>query len=146
MKIIGFNITKILAERKNPIKGKLEVKSNVDIKDISKESVPISDNEALKFEFEFTINYNPKFADIIIAGSVLALDDEDDSKEILKQWKKRKFEHKLKLPLFNFIMEKCNLKAFQLEEELSLPLHIPLPKLRPQQDQESNKNPANYAG
>ena len=29
----------------------------------------------------------------------------------------------------NFIMEKCNLKSLQLEEDLALPWHVPLPKI-----------------
>ena len=64
-------------------------------------------------------------------------------KVLKKDWKKKKFNHPVKLPLFNFIMEKCNLKALQLEEEVSLPFHIPMPKLAPAPNQE---NPANYAG
>lgn len=143
MRIVGFNISKILAERKNPIKDKLEIKSNVNIKDIQKEEIPITKSSALKFEFEFTIDYAPKIAEVVILGSVLVIDEKDESKDILKDWKKKKFSHPMKLPLFNFIMDKCNLKALQLEEEINLPLHLPLPKIRPQQEQDQ---PANYAG
>jgi hypothetical protein len=146
MKIIGFHINKISAERKSPIKGKLEVKSNIDIKDIVKEEVNISNKPGLKFDFEFIINYEPKVAEVTITGSVLAIDDKDESKEILKEWKKKKFTHEVKLHLFNFILDKCNLKAMQLEDELSLPTHIPLPKIRPQQDQQGQGTPANYTG
>ena len=144
MKIIGFNISKVSAEKNQPIKGKLEVKQHIDLKKIEKDSIPISDKPALKFEFEFTISYNPKIADITLSGVILALDDKDESKEILKQWKKKKLGPSFKMPLFNFILDKCNLKALHLEEELGLPFHIPFPKLRP--EQKSNSNPANYAG
>ena len=40
-KIIGLNIDKILAEKKSSVKGKVEIKSNVDVKDIQKESISI---------------------------------------------------------------------------------------------------------
>jgi len=143
MKIIGFNISKISIERKNPIKGKLELKSGLDIENIEKDEVPISPNPALKFDFAFKIDYNPNIAKIEIKGSVITLDDKDEGKDILKAWKKKKFDHPSKIPLFNFIMGKCNIKAIQLEDDLGLPLHIPMPKLRPKTE---NSNPANYTG
>ncbi len=151
MRIIGFSLEKVLAERKNPIKGKVEVKSNIDIKNIQKQEVAISKSPGLKFDFDFTIDYEPKFANVIISGSVIALDEKEESAEILKEWKKKKFVHPVKLALFNFIMDKCNLKALQLEDDLSLPMHIPLPKLRVQQPQQTDgqggqSGPANYAG
>jgi hypothetical protein len=143
MKIIGFNISKILVERKSPIKGKLEIKSGLDIENIEKDEVPISPTPALKFDFSYKLDYNPNIAKIEIKGSIVTLDDKDESKDILKKWKKKKFDHASKIPLFNFIMSKCNIKAIQLEDDLGLPLHIPMPKLKAQSD---NNNPANYAG
>jgi hypothetical protein len=148
MKIIGFNITKIDAERKSAIKEKLEIKQNIDVKNIEKSEVNISNEESIKFDFKFSLQYNPNVAEILIEGSILALDDKQESKEILKQWKKKKFTHPVKLVIFNFILDKCNLKALQLEEELNLPKHIKLPRITPQPDTNSNQNnnPANYAG
>jgi hypothetical protein len=151
MRIIGFNIKKLSAERKNPVKGNLEIKSGLNIDDIQKEEVNISDKNSLRFDFTFTIDYTPDIGKIEIKGSVIALDEKEESKEILKDWKKKKFNHPIKLGLFNFIMEKCNLKALQLEEEISIPFHIPFPKLAPAQNQNQqqagkNENPANYAG
>lgn len=141
MKIIGFTVSKISGEKKKLIQEKLEIKSNIDIKDIQKQKINISENPGLKIDFEFKVDYDPKVANILIGGSIIVLDDDKQSEDILKNWKKKKFEHPIKLPLFNFIMEKCNLKSLQLEEDLALPFHIPLPKL-------TNKNttPANYTG
>lgn len=148
MKIIGFSINKVSGEKKKELKGKSEIKSGLNIDEISKEEINISDKSSLKFDFTFNIDYSPDFGNIEIRGSVMILDDKDEGKEILKEWKKKKFIHPVKLPLFNFIMEKCNLKALQLEEELSLPFHIPFPKLTPVQNQQNpkNDNPANYTG
>jgi len=153
MKIIGFNINKILIERKNPIKGRLEIKSNLDIKDIQEEKVPIFDKQlSLKFDFSFTVDYNPNIAKIEVNGSVITLEEKLEFEEILKDWKKKKFPSKLKIPLFNFILNKCNIKVIPLEEEMGLPLHIPFPKLRPEPER-TNKStkstisgPANYTG
>jgi len=136
MKIIGFSISKISALRKNPIKGKLEINSNIDLKDIKTEEINISSDPSLKFDFEFKVDYSPKFAEVEIEGSIVAIDDKGESKEILKEWKKKNLKAELKIPLFNFIMDKCNLKALQLEEELHLPIHINLPKITTQKQEE----------
>lgn len=148
MKIMGFSIKKISAEAKSQPKGKLEVKQGININNIAKEEVPISDKPALKFDFTFSIDYAPGIAKIEMLGSIITLDDKDESKEILKEWKKKKFSDAgIKVPLFNFIMSKCNIKALQLEEELGLPFHIPMPRVAPSQESnQQNNNPANYAG
>lgn len=150
MQIIGFTIKKISAERKNPIKGKIEVNSDISIKDIQKESINISSKPALKFDFVFIVDYKPQIASIEVAGSVVVLDENNETKKILSEWKKKKFNHPIKVPLFNFIMNKCNLKSLLLEEELMLPLHLPLPKFAParqnQEQGQQQQGKANYAG
>jgi len=143
MQIIGFNLEKISAERKNPIKGKLEISSNINIKEIKQEKIDIiKEQNPLKFNFKFTIEYKPKIAEIIFEGFVLVLFEKDKSKEITKKWKGKKISDDIRIPLFNFILTKCNVKALQLEEEFGLPTHIPLPTIRPQ----SEKGNARYAG
>jgi len=140
MRIIGFNFKKITAERKKDLKGKLEVKSNMNIEDIEKENIDLI-GDILKFSFLYSIIYDPEFAEISFKGSVLlSADNLEDMKTILKEWKKKRVSEDLRLFVYNFIMSKCNLRALQLEEEFSLPSHIPLPKLTKQQSQ------ANYTG
>ncbi len=151
MRIIGFAIKKVSAERKNPIKDKLEIKSGLNIDDISQEELNLSAKPSLKFDFTFSIDYQPDIAKVEIQGAVIAIDDQNEGEEIIKDWKKKKFSHSSKLGLFNFIMDKCNLKSLHLEEEIGLPFHIPFPKLTPASKQENIKdskenNPANYAG
>jgi len=144
MKIIGFNLNKVSIEKTSIAKGKLEIKSGLDIQDITKEEINISNTNTIKFDFKYTVDYNPNIAKIDLRGFVIILDDKNEGKEILQDWKKKKFNHPVKLPLFNFIMGKCNIKALQLEDELGLPLHIPLPKL--QATPKGSENKANYAG
>ncbi|MEK6883757.1 MAG: hypothetical protein AABY22_29280 [Nanoarchaeota archaeon] len=152
MRIIGFTLSKILAERAKPLKGKLEIKSGLNIDNIEKDEINLGNSTSLRFDFTHTINYSEDIAKIEIKGSVIAIDENDESKEILKNWKKKKFDHPIKLALFNFIMEKCNLKALDLEDQISVPFHIPMPKLasKPAQTEQKaepkNENPANYAG
>ncbi len=154
MKIVGFNLNKVSIDKKEEPKAKLEIKYNIHIDDIQKEEVKASEKNYLRFSFTFSIDYLPNIANIEMKGTIVTVDVADESKEILKDWKKKKFEGAAKVGLFNLIMHKCNLKALQLEDEMNLPLHVPLPKLGMQKPQEYNKetskekdsNKPKYAG
>jgi len=138
MQVIGFNFDKITAERKKPFQGKIELKSNIDLKDISQEKIDImKEKDVLKFLFDFTVNYEPGMASLNFTGIILAIVEKDQVKEVLKKWKTKKIPDEIRLPLFNLILTKCNLKALQLEEELGLPTHVPLPRLQAQQNNQN---------
>ena len=141
MQVIGFNFKKIQAEKKNLSKDKLTIDSNVNIQNISEEKIEaVKDKPVLKFDFNFTVNYKPDVAEIKLQGMVLLMVEKDQSKMIFKKWKNKEVLEEIRVPLFNLILTKCNLKAMMLEEELSLPTHIPLPRIKPQQ------NNTNYTG
>lgn len=132
MQVIGFNFDKISAERKKKTDGKVEIKSNISLKSIETEKIElIKSEEVLKFNFEFTINYNPGLAELRFEGSVLMMIDKEKAKEILKKWKTKKIADDVRLPLFNLILTKCNIRALQFEEEFNLPSHIPMPRIQP---------------
>ena len=133
MQIIGFNLTKILVEREEKLEGKLEVKQNIDISDVSKEKIPFSEGEAIKIKFNFTVTYDPDFAKLNLEGYLVLVVDKDEMKKFLKSWKNKKLPDEAKVSLFNFIMSKCNIKALNLEDELNLPLHVPMPRINPNQ-------------
>jgi len=144
MQVIGFNFDKIHAEKKKHQKGKIEVSSNIAIKSVEEEKLEaIKDKPVIKFDFEFFVTYKPDFADIRLNGTVMLLMEKDEAREVLKKWKDKKISQEVQLPLFNLILTKSNLKALQLEEELNLPTHVPLPRLKPPQE---NNNNTNYAG
>lgn len=146
MQILGFNLKKESIERievksEKQKETKLEVKTNIDVIDIKKESLDIAkDKEVLSLHFNFDIIYDPKIAYINFQGNVLILVSQEQSKDIQKKWKKEIIDDEIKLPLFNMILTKCNIKALQLEEDFALPSHVPLPKFVPQQQQK------NYTG
>lgn len=134
MRIIGFNFSKISIERKEKLEGKLEINQNVDIKEVVKEEVPFSSQEALKVKFNFSIIYSKGFAKLEFEGQVILLPEKDEMKKFFKSWKDKKIPEDSRVGLFNFIMGKCNIKALELEDELNLPLHVPMPKLAPGKD------------
>jgi hypothetical protein len=129
MRIIGFNLTKISANRKDMIEGNLEITQNIDIKDITEEEILITKENALKISFDFTINYSSDAAKIEFNGIIMLLPEKSELKDIIKQWKDKKIPEDIRIPLFNFIMQKCNVKALSLEDELNLPTHFQMPRL-----------------
>ena len=134
MQIIGFNFEKISGERKKIPQGKIEIKSNINVKSISPEKIELlKDKDVLKFNFEFTVDYEPNIASLVFEGFILVIIEKEKVKDILKKWKNKKISEEVRLPLFNLILTKCNLKALQIEEELGLPTHVPLPKITPTQ-------------
>ncbi len=131
MRIIGFNLTKILAEKQEKAKEKVQIDQNINIRDISEEKIPISDEKALKISFSLTIVYSDNYAKIEFDGNVLILVDKNELKKFLDAWKNKKIPEQERIPVFNFIMSKCNIKSLVLEDEMALPLHLPLPRLSP---------------
>ena len=144
MKIIGFAINKILAEKKKTDITKIEIKNNLTMDNITEEKVEIFDKTALKFDFSYIISYEPGFAEIKLAGSIIGLDENNESKKIIQEWKEKKTMGDFKIEVINAIMNECILKALSLEKELGLPFHIPFPKLK--KEIKNSINPANYTG
>lgn len=149
MRIIGFSFKKICAERKKDLKKNVEIKSKLNVKDIEKDNIEIA-GDILKFSYVYSIIYDPGFAEITFQGTVLVVPDNSESmKKILKEWNSKKLSEEIRIFLYNFIMAKCNLKALQLEEDFSLPAHIPLPRFSKQEEKTKEGQAigkATYAG
>lgn len=132
MTIVGFTFTKIGIERKSKIPEKVEVKSKIHLKNIVKQDIKIAEGKGvLRFDFHYNIEYSPELANIDFQGHLLGVFDPKEVEEIQKLWKKnKKIDSKLKLTVYNAIFHKCNVKAFELEEDFNLPLHLKLPTIR----------------
>ena len=131
-RIFGFDYDKIHAELKDRYKNKkIKAKSNLNIKSVTQEKLDFipKNNIALKFKFEFTVDYTPNIANILFTGYVLGEFDNAKGKEILKKWKSKNVPDNIKIPLFNFILRKCSMRALRFEDEFGLPSHIPLPRI-----------------
>jgi len=153
MKVIGFSIKKILAEVKESQKSNLEITSNLNLEDVKETKIEPTKQKSIIINFNFYVDYKPNIAKIEFKGHLILLDDENKTEEIMKIWKEKKLPEEIKLPILNYILEKCNLKSLELEEELGLPLHIPLPKLGSRKTQDNSekidsksKKPVNYTG
>ena len=96
----------------------------------------LRDTEAIKTSFKFAIFFkDPEKKlesqnEVSFEGSILLALEKEEAKEFLKAWKKKEVPKDKVLPLYNFILKKCSVRALQLEEELGLPSHIPFPQIK----------------
>ena len=148
MQIIGFNFTKISAERKPDFKN-TGVNTQIDFLDINKEKINfLKDAESLKVSFKFSVIYANQDKDnkidekeiqgqTIFEGSLILSVSKEENKLIQKSWKKKQMPPSLQIPLYNFILKKCTIKAVFLQDEVGLPnplLKIPQLKAQPKQE------------
>jgi hypothetical protein len=132
MKIVGFNFNKINVEKIGTSSKDVKVHTQIDVSEISEiKSNTVNTKETLLgVVFYFAVDYEPNFAKIAFTGNILVLIEPDEAKKILKQWEKKELPEEFKVNLFNIILRKSNLRALQFEEEMSIPLHMPLPSLK----------------
>ena len=125
LKLVGSRLTKISAERNPNFNGKLEIKTNIKINSLEKIKEP-KDTTELKYTFE--VDY-VELGKIEVIGSLFLSGDSKTVKDLLKMQKDKNFENPEYIAITNLIIQKASIKAFELEEELGLPIHIKLPKL-----------------
>jgi hypothetical protein len=137
MTIVGFDFTKIDAEKKAPVKGKININNNVTIKNVEEQNLNLGKEKqnALKFVFEFVSKYDPGIGIIKLEGNVVYMADSKKIKEIMDGWKKdKKLPKDISTGVLNTVLTKSNVKALILSQDINLPPPIPLPKI--QLDQE----------
>ncbi|HIH43487.1 TPA: hypothetical protein HA246_07660 [Candidatus Woesearchaeota archaeon] len=132
MPIVGCNYRKITLERKDNVTGNINIKNNIAIKDVEEKEFALgkAKQQGLKFNFEFTTEYEPNIGTINILGEVLFLDEPKKVKELAASWKKnKKLEPEIMQQVLNTALNKCNVKALILSEDINLPPPIPLPRV-----------------
>lgn len=141
MAIVGFSFSKILVEKKEKAPLKTEIKSKIHITNISKDDVKlVQGKDVLRFGFEFGIEYLPNLAKIEFEGHLLLVAEPKEADEIIKKWKAgNKLDDDIRLRVYNTIFNKCNVKAFELEEDFNLPLHLRLPQIAKDAAKEAKK-------
>ena len=138
MQLIGFNFTKIGAEKKEVLGDKPTINTNIEFTDVAKDAVDLlKDLEAVRVSFKFSIAYNANgkkdtLGSILFEGNIVLSAPPEKVKEIVKAWKKKEFAPDFKIPLFNLILRRCSAKALDLEEQTGLPPHLPLPQFKAQ--------------
>jgi len=131
MRLVGFNYTKIIAEKYSEKLDGLKIESSLNIDSIEEISTNKTklDVTLLNFSFSSSVIYSKDIAKIELFGNMKVSIDPKKGKEILKDWKKKEIKEEIKLMLFNGILNKTNIKSLELEDELNLPPHFRLPSL-----------------
>lgn len=133
MTIIGFNFSKVDAERKKGAKGKVNISNNISIKNVEKIDLNLGKNKdkALKFVFSFSTSYKPKLGHINFEGELVYMSTPENLKKVEKEWKKKKkIPKEVAQEVMSNIVEKANLEAIILSRTVSLPSPVPLPKVK----------------
>jgi len=132
MRSIGFNFTKIFAEKKKNLTKQPELKTAINVLEMKELPSDIfkSKETPLEIKFSYSINYEPGIAELSFEGILVLLADPKKAKEILKDWKNKEISEEFKLLVFNLILRRSNLKALQLEDELNLPTHFQMPSIK----------------
>ena len=136
MKVIGFNFTKISIEKLSESNEKLKINTEIDVPSIHsvKTNLFKGKDEIIEAKFIYNVNYDPEIAKVQLGGMIVFSLEPKLAKQILKDWKKKQITEDFKLVLFNVISRKSALKALELEDELNLPLHVPMPSIRKAED------------
>ena len=139
MKLMGFNFTKINVERIGGSGENLKINTNIDVSDIEKAEIDLfkGKEEILAVKFKYGIDYDPKYAKINFEGNILISLDSKQAKKAISEWKDKKVSDDIKFFIFTIILRKANVKALQLEDEMNLPFHIPMPKISRDNKQEN---------
>lgn len=125
MPILNTVFDKIEVERKREIKTEIKLNIFLEFKDLLEEK-EVDDKKIISFVFNFIIDYD-KEAKIFFEGRTLYVDEKKQIEKIIKNWKKDKEFMK---KIYNYTLNKCNIKALFLEDQINLPFHIPLPTIK----------------
>ena len=132
MSVVGIQFNKIILDKKNPARGKVNVNNNVAVKDVKKTELTFgtSKQNALQFDFEFKVHYDPGIADFTFNGYVTFFEKQSVIDDVLASWKKdKKIPKEIMTPVLNSILAKCNLEALIFSKEINLPPPIPMPRV-----------------
>ena len=132
MAIIGFNFTTMHVERKAAAKGKIDISNNTSIINVEETKVAIggASQKTLRISFEYSVEYKPKAGNMKFTGDVLFLEDAKAVDEVTASWKKNKsLPKRVAAGVVNTILNRCNVQALILSQQVNLPSPIPMPKV-----------------
>ncbi len=131
MAIVGFSFTKMLAERKKPIRGKITINNTVTLVEVEDNELPVeAKGKSLKILFGFSTKYEPEAGSIELNGEIIYLDEEKKVKEALKQWKSNKtLPNDTTEEILNTVLAKCHIQAVIISRDISLPPPVAIPKI-----------------
>lgn len=128
MKILGFNIVKIDANKNVDFQGDLNLSTNINIASVEKHKLDLVKEDSLKITATLGLSYG-NLGKVDLTVTLFLLVDSKTQKEALKSWEDKKLSEEIREAIINIIFQKASLQALKIEEELGLPLHIPMPRI-----------------
>lgn len=136
VKVLGFHFTKIKVEKNPNFEGKLEVSQNIEVVSVEKQKLDMIKDEVLKINFTFSASYK-ELGSLSMSGTLFLFLDSKSFKEGIVYWQKnKKLSEELGALVINLLIQKCTPKALQLEEDMGLPLHMPMPQVQSPSNQD----------
>lgn len=142
MGVLAVGFSKMLVEKKNPLKGKISINHNTVIQDVKEAELAIGNTKqkSLTITFQFTTDYTSdaskdktSFAHLSLEGDLVWVDKPEGLKESYKAWQENKQLPKDTLvPVMNSVISKSMLQALVLTKEMNLPSPLRLPHLSPE--------------
>ncbi len=124
MAVYSMNLRRLLGEKKTGGSGKMNVKTNIKMVDVSK-----ADDNSLKVEFLYQTEYEPDFGLIEIAGDLYYSSEKEEISKLAAQWEKdKKLDEDVSLKVLNRIFSRASIEAAILAKEINLPAPFSLPK------------------
>ena len=123
LKLAGSRFTKLNVERNMEFNGKVEMTTNIKITSLEKHKEA---KDTITITYTFEVDYT-ELGKLSVEGLLFLSGDSKTIKELLKSQKEKQFDNQEYIGITNLIMQKASIKAFELEEELGLPIHIKLP-------------------
>ncbi|MBT6995734.1 hypothetical protein HN953_03895 [Candidatus Woesearchaeota archaeon] len=132
LKLLSSRLTKVNGERNVDFSGKITMNQNIKVKTMEKFKPKDSKMESLKANYSFEIDYGD-LGKVEVEGILFVGADSKTLKAILSEYEAKKFDSAEQVAIMNMIIQKASLRAFEIEDELGLPIHIRLPQLSPKQ-------------
>lgn len=130
MNIVGFNFTKISAERNKAVVGSVRISNNIHLRDVKDAKIGMGERGAVSISFVFQTQYQPDFATIVFEGDVLGLVDQKNAVSLVEAWKKdKRLSPDVSQGILNYILDRCSIQALLISKDLGLPSPVPLPKV-----------------
>lgn len=129
IKLIGSKITKIQANRNPDFEGTIKLETNVNISSIDSYKANDANIETIKVIASFVVDYHD-LGKIEIEGQLFFTGDKKDLATIKDNFNKKQYNKPEMISIMNIVLQKFSLKAFEIEDEFGLPVHIKLPTLQ----------------
>ena len=126
--LMSSRLTKVSGNRNIDFSGKISMNQNIKVSNMEKFKANGSKTEAIKADYSFEIDYGD-LGKVEIEGILFLGTDSKTMKKVLEEYKAKKFDSAEQITIMNMIIQKASLRAFEIEDELGLPIHIRLPQL-----------------